>query len=476
MLLRVLILPALILYYTVQIINTIALMAGTIPYALGLMIGFGLQLVLYALLIVAMVLILKELWKMDLKGISLPMLTYPDCDLCSCDVGQTPSTSGTISEEASAAVSDVGTDSSEEVPCPYIYLDPDATNALSSTSTLLGVSGAIFKIPGNSVDSLVKNAVTSTFSGTLSAGNSDNSVGVPGLNAITYAVGNNQETDYIFSSNLSLAERINLFNTKAKYFDNSPGSNPGGGVNRIKVTFDPANNSPLTKFHYDNTIVVLCEKSTLSSLQIGQMITFQDPILNKDVNLISGVTNSYGNQAITGFTSTGMTLVSFSYASPNIGGSPVLVNYNVMLTGSTQISGTTTGYDDYYKFPIDLEYFQVLTGMTVSEFTGHCGTTIPNSFNERFLSNDMFIQRFYGGPYYNAGVWGGAYTKNGTTEVFPVFKKPLVYLKDPDQQCVLILNRGVDPNVPRVKIRYDLNILFGKTLGTDPSLIIEGDV
>ena len=474
MLLRVLVIPALIGYFTVQIVNTIILISGTIPYALGLIIGYSLQLALYILLVIALAIILKELWKMKLEGISIPMITYPDCDLCRCDVGQIPGTEGTISEEASASVSDVSTDTSEEVPCPYIYLDPNAYNALSSTISILGVGGSIFKIPGNSVDSSVKNAVTSTFSGTLPAGNSNNSVGIPGINSIIYESGGSQETDYVFSSNLTLAERINLFNTKAKYFDNSPVSNPGGGVNRIKVTFDPANNSPLTKFHYDNTIVILCDKSSLSSLVIGQMITFQDPILNKDINLISGVTNSYGNQAITGFTSTGMTSVSFNYANPNIGGSPVQVNYNVMLTGSTEISGTTGGYNDYYKFPIDLEYFQVITGMTVSEFSGHCGTMIPNSFNQRFLSNNMFIQRWYGGSAVTPGIWGGPYTKDSSVQ-FPVFRRPLEYLKDFDQQCVLILNRGVDPNVPRVNIRYDLNILFGKTLGTDPSLIIEGN-
>jgi hypothetical protein len=188
------------------------------------------------------------------------------------------------------------------------------------------------------------------------------------------------------------------------------------------------------------------------------MLTFQDPILNKDINLISGTTNSYGNQAITGFTSTGMTQVSFSYADPNIFAvSPIPVSYNVMLTGSTEISGTTGGYNDYYKFPIDLEYFQVITGMTYLEFSGRCGTTIPNSLNKRFLSNDMFIQRWQGGPGYTPGPWGGPYTKNWSIG-FPIFRKPMEFLRDFDQQCVLILNRGVDPNVPRVKIRYDLNL------------------
>ena len=475
MLLRILVIPALILYYTVQVVNTGILIAGTVPYALGLIVGYLLQIVLYILLIAAFVIILKELWKMDLKGISLPMLTYPDCDLCDCAVGQSPGTEGTVSEDASASVSDISGDSTEELPCPYIYLDPKPDNALSSSLVLLGVSSPLFKIPGNSVDSSIKNAVTSIYSGKIPAGDSDNSVGIPKVQEIVYIGPNgNQENDYIFSSNLTLAERLNLFNTKAKYFDGSSGSNPGGGVNRIKVTFDPANNSPLTKFHYDNTIVILCDKNSLNSLSIGQMLSFQNPTLTKDINLFSGVTNSYGNQAISGFTSTGMTQVSFSYANPNPAGSPVLINYNVMLTGSTEFTGTTNGYNNYYKFPMDLEYFQVITGMTYSEFSGQCGTTIPNSLNERFLHNDMFLQRFNGGNDLQAGCWGGDYTKDGSQD-FPILKKPIHYLKDPDQQCILILNRGVDPNVPRVKIRYDLNILFGKNLGSDPSLIIEGN-
>jgi hypothetical protein len=409
---------------------------------------------------------------MDLKGISLPMLTYPDCDVCDCDVGQSPSVTGTISEEALESVSNISTNSSEELPCSYIYLDPSPNNQLSSTIVLLDVSTPIYRIEGNSVDPSVKNAVTSIFSGKIPSGDLDNSAGLPKMQEIIYTEDNEQETDYVFSSSLILSERINLFNTKAKYFDNIPGSNPGGGVNRIKVTFDPDNNA--TTYHLDNTIVVLCSKNTLNSLTTGQMISFQNPGLTKDLNLISGQTNSFENNAITGFTTTGMTSISFQYANPSPAGSPITVNYNVNLTGSTEISGTTMGYNDYYKFPIDIEYFQVLTGMTYSEFRGQCGTTIPNSLNQRFLGNDMFIQRFFGGTVYPKGCWGGPYTKNGS-QTFPIFKKPIQHLKDFDQQCVLILNRGVDPNVPRVKIKYDLNILFGKNLGSDPSLIIEGD-
>ena len=61
-----------------------------------------------------------------------------------------------------------------------------------------------------------------------------------------------------FTSSLSVSERLNLFNTKAKYFNES-GTNPGGGVNRIKVTFQPDLNTPTltTNFHYDNVKIPL---------------------------------------------------------------------------------------------------------------------------------------------------------------------------------------------------------------------------
>jgi hypothetical protein len=59
---------------------------------------------------------------------------------------------------------------------------------------------------------------------------------------------------------LMMTDRINLFNTKAKYFDSSS-QNPGGGVNRISVNFQPT--SP--NFHLDNVIVLLCDEATINT-------------------------------------------------------------------------------------------------------------------------------------------------------------------------------------------------------------------
>ena len=42
------------------------------------------MIALYVIIGIALGLLLDQLWKMELKGISLPLLTYPDCKMCDC--------------------------------------------------------------------------------------------------------------------------------------------------------------------------------------------------------------------------------------------------------------------------------------------------------------------------------------------------------------------------------------------------------
>ena len=97
---------------------------------------------------------------------------------------------------------------------------------------------------------------------------------------------------WIYTTSLPMADMVNLFNVKAKYF-NGGTTNPGGSVNRITVNFQPGQTS---NFHYDNTMVILCDKAALQNLIPGQLISFQDPTQSKDVNLKGGITNEYGNR------------------------------------------------------------------------------------------------------------------------------------------------------------------------------------
>ena len=73
--------------------------------------------------------------------------------------------------------------------------------------------------------------------------------------------------EYVFSSSLTLSNRLNLFNTKAKYFN--PTVTPGGGVNQIKVTFDVNLNPSGSTWHLDNVICVPVDPNFIDRYEVG---------------------------------------------------------------------------------------------------------------------------------------------------------------------------------------------------------------
>jgi hypothetical protein len=103
----------------------------------------------------------------------------------------------------------------------------------------------------------------------------------------------------VFSTSLTLAEKLNLFNTKAKFFDNinttsEPISDGGAGTNQrvspgnvgwnqIKVQIAPTLNTAPDQYHYDNVIVLLMDP--LADYSQGDILTFQDPGRSFDPNI-----------------------------------------------------------------------------------------------------------------------------------------------------------------------------------------------
>ena len=211
-------------------------------------------------------------------------------------------------------------------------------------------------------------------------------------------------------------ERVNKYNTRKKYFDN---------VNKISVRFSYPQNGgnfipntpPAGKFHYDNTLTVLGSLS----LEPGTLLTFIDPLKTKDVNFLWTGTTAIGANKLTGingiiqnnqFTanvtyantqtttpapvpyiipsgnstcflsitfdvvSTGTTTY-FSCANEKVTvtatttGSKTITNANgidiTTLGGTAEISGITYGLaTQRYIYPSDLEYYQVLTAITIN--------------------------------------------------------------------------------------------------------------
>jgi len=441
--LRTILLPLLVAYYGIIGILTCA-GATSVGFGVTFSIGTFLAGLAYIALAALLFLIVKQLFKIDLSGVKVPILTYPDCELCSCSPDS--STSDNIGEATGAPSANAG---NKVGACVSIESNTDITSIDLSPGMLPLFSPSSFNIPTrgpntpNGYESVVAQIFNQNLTGVLYDNQyASNNIGAPYVKYFTYPTdtGNSR---ICYTTNLPISDKINLFNVKAKYF-NSSSNNPGGGVNIISVNFNPQQSN----YHTDNTIVILCDKSSLQNLPPGQLIAFQNPTLTKDVNLTAGVLNTYGNNAITGVTSTGQTNITVFYANPDgSSGSNLQTTYSVNITATTE--------NNYHKFPTDVEYFQVITGMTYSQFSGQCSNQIGrDTLNSRYINNPtlMAIDE----------------TEGGASEYFDEAENQIIngldFIEDAQNMCVLILNRGVDPYTPKVKISYGLGRLFGNTL------------
>ena len=402
----------------------------------------------------------------------------------------------------------------------------------------------------------------------------------------------------VFSPSITIAERLNLFNTKAKYFDTGgiegglpPGQNTNGslvsitdlsntasnigGWNRIKISISstPAKQDQITwsipqkiepedtgtyptgnnSFHLDNVIILLVDEGCkLGTSRVGTLVTFNNPSLSSDANLtahtanVDGVTistaNIYGGLQITGTVtpssaqtsqfSTGSGKIDVWYADPsgNSNNSPTfkvtgetfaassptmvrLANFINSTTWQTTVGNTnpfdinsvrneaqysgngaidsfpftglratyTVNYDSdfippYYKYPADLEYFQIIENYSMAQFTGTCApdsSTNHLSLKRRYLFNEMQVIRWRNFKYYipgdagaNSGNIGTPTTVTNTNYNIQPFVytnqlKPHELFNGFNRLRVVILQRGVDPYSPKFKMRIDLSRLFG---------------
>ena len=359
-------------------------------------------------------------------NIPLPNLSYSDCELCDCNQGESPFSPG-------------GTDPSGT----GINVDEVVQNS--------GINSKLsqYTIAGYYTQSLL----TTTFSfpliiSELFAGKAINNNTPTANDTVPQLLEYDNGSDrYIFTNSLTISERLNLFNNKSKYFNNDNTNNPGGGVNRIRVTFESNTNIsptseiplPIDKWHLDNVIAISVVPSQLQYFTEGKLISFQDPLLSQDVNL-TGFTswNQFGTASMTGTPININASVQISYANPNGAGT---------ISPSNSLYTITQDSDDasYHKFGMDIEYFQVITGMTYSTFSSNSNPANIYSLNNRFLDNDIL---------WNLVEDDGCWISSGTSN-------PLSYFENYQNQGIVFLVRGVDPNTSRRQHSYDLSVLFG---------------
>lgn len=359
--------------------------------------------------------------------IRLPMITYPECTACDC--GSTDIKITSIQATTNGTLTYVS--------------DPD-----SYVGNLQQYFTKIQKYGGSDA----KQAALITAQ--AMAGNNDPNIErfwkVP-LSEIVVYPSFDEETarHFAFSSDLPLGERINIFNLRKSYFDN---------FNKIKVTF--AEQSNIGKFHYDNTLTVLSNVA----YNAGDLLCSVDPGTSSDLNYIyTATTNSGPVRGITGTTQKTAFNLSVTYAQTPTSNAPAVDYY--LPTGSTTNRSI---------YPMDREYYQVITAITVAQavklYTKQI--TLPNEEGELVTVEVASFKQGSFPDLYNKPTKLIVAQDEGSQfeEQLVLNLSPLEYYTDMPDQYILILQRGVDPYSPKYGNKYSLGTILG--LDNEDDLIV----
>jgi hypothetical protein len=446
---------------------------------------FVAKAILWTALGVAIIVLGLKIKNYKFGRFKLPMITYPDCQACECDPettapGSEDGTNESIPSEGLLTQLSNSLSYSEYIQNVYTssgFNETDSQqNGIMISQSIAGFGGNAryplkFKIPQSGVYTMSDSEKFSTFATTLPPG-----------------------------------ERINIYNTRKKYFDN---------VNKIKVTFNYPSNGGYTapQFHYDNTLTVLATQD----LAPGTLLTFVNPNRTTDKNYLWTGSTTIGGVTLTGINGIIKNepfVARTFYANPSSQTAPSLfTDYSIpsgdsqcflSLTLDIQIPGTITYLDcvgvkytntattigsftisdsngidissiggsatynsatiikgqacQRYIYPSDIEYYQVLTAITITTVTSASGTvySIPNlgtgpSFWAELNSQNCFqmLQEFNDG--------NGGWKYSGTIQC----PYPTSSFTNFAQQKVLILQRGVDPYSPKLPNRYGIGQIMG---------------
>lgn len=353
--------------------------------------------------------------------IGLPMLTYPDCDACPCD---------TLLANLDEPDSDLGegivdTNNSflADTTASYNYQDPTKPcNPRNPYQNRIDEDD-----PEKSFESAAQ--FYQLFSGIDRLGNPRRGITAFLTDCKTPA----SEWGYPITEHWP--NKLNSFNLRDKFFRSK---------NFIRTY---VNNS--TDYFEDQPLVIVVDWDMYNAFQAGEMMTFQNPRMSGDLYRLTGLTDSTGGtiynqfncRSITGTTlSEGLHNVTIEYANrSSFPGEPPNKSVTIQISASTD--------NGSYRFPSDMEYFQVITGMSVSNFLSMSNETNSSFFPKEYLGHII--------------KW--RYEEYGTgNEKYEQQARAIDNYADSQNLGIIILTRGVDPYTDRQLIKYELGTLFGK--------------
>lgn len=353
------------------------------------------------------------------KAFGLSMITYPECISCPCGSDGTDEDSSQVGAglltpvSSSAFYMEKLVSDGNNLPTDIKFGDDGQYSDANVGSASIAISSTLGT---NTTNANNLTEFKTTLSDFVRLPDDTTSFGVP-------------KKMFTYSNELPLGARINLFNTRKKYFD---------GLNKISVSFD-SNSNPFTK-HFDNTLSVLA----ITKFEPGTLLTFVSYNKSNDLNFFKPFVPSQNGfnfeeslddrDGITGNTKL------------PTGGS-IVVNYATTQTSSTSqtyvLSSGSTGTT--YSYPMDVEYYQVVTALTVTEYANLvANNTDPNTLSNLILNAEMDVK------------YDISYGPDGTIPL-----KFSDYFTSYDDQFVTIIQRGVDPYSPIYTNKFGLGKLFG---------------
>ncbi len=388
----------LISFLTYQSINFF-IQAATSGIAFTLIAGFIALGILSSVTAGLLISRFRRITAKKFGNIKLPMITYPDCQSCECEQEGINDGEGNFPNSLFTQLSNAA-----------LYYD--------------GIKSSLVIYPEETDDNDMASAIIAEVIGSRTDDKSSIAF-YKSTESKEYRLPSNAKKIFGYSTDLPLGERINVFNSRKKYFDEQ---------NKIRVTFNKPSN--VGKFHYDNTLTVLMQ----DKFETGTLLSFVNPESSQDSNY-----NYSGGTFVRGIT--GNTI--------NKGITNINVKYATSQNNEGNVSYIIDNQSDNlnYRFASDIEYYQVVTAITISDAVKiwNESGTLP-----KILTDPMTI-------YLNEKEllsWG-----------FPTSYeiKPSEYFDTFDGQYITIIQRGVDPYSPLITNEYGLGIIFGYS---DPNEIV----
>ena len=426
------------------------------------------------------------------SSVNIPLYTYPDCELCSCVTNTSDASSGIPGGDTFAESQFVNNSVLADVIDSGVYEvnfgDENNDFSVAATPQLSGYR------PKNP-------AFFMSYGGTYP---------IP-FRYLFFTNGEPVNTLLAWGSfSPPVPEMVNLFNYKAKFFGtglglvdnlNSVGVESvlnltqslgvnylnGGGVTQVKVAFNTNSNTPnynsdfifnssqklivnpssplsnwnelTNKYHYDNIMVLLTE----DVYPAGTLLSATNPFSYQDPNLSGTTLNQYGVPSIEGENTYPTTQTKFiSHTNPMTG---------ERLRTRYLIKGEPIDENRFLRFPTNMEYYQVVTSMTYSNFAnlqgGDPGMNIISLWN-RVLRTDPNASNDYA-EFVQSHIFKIDYNDGSFTNSANVIC-PLKANTDRGSINITILMRGVDPHSIKQKTKVGLGRFFSKQNHWDVSV------